>query len=189
MSWRRAVSRATNCHSVHLHRVHERIYRSGQPALEDLPRLKQLGVDTVINLRRENAPLRRREREACRALGMRFFSFPFYGIFGADSAFLDAVLEALEDPANGTVLVHCKNGRDRTSLVIGLWRTLRMGASMEQAWAQDFVAFGHDPDRPTGFWSSYLGNYLFRNVRRAFEAHVAQQATVAQGRRAHPPTP
>ena len=167
---------------MRVHRVSARLYRSDQPSLDDLEALRAMGVDTVINLRREEGAVWRRERDRAHALGMRFVHFPFYGIFGAKRAFLDSILTELARAENGTLLVHCKNGRDRTSLVVGLYRVLHDGVSPEASWRDDFVAFGHDPDRPTPPWDGRVTNWFFGNVRRAFVAHLrAHGVAVGEG--------
>jgi protein tyrosine/serine phosphatase len=132
---------------VNFGQITDTIYRGGQPDAADLARMRALGVDTIINLRRENRSLRRRERRTAEALGMRVLEFPFYGVFGADDEFLGEILRQATDPDNGTVYVHCKNGRDRTSLVIALYRVLYQGWKAEEAWNYEVLAFGHQPTR------------------------------------------
>jgi uncharacterized protein (TIGR01244 family) len=159
-----------------LHRVNDRLYRSNQPSSGDLETLRALGIDTIINLRREDARTERAEGERVRKLGMRYFHFPFYGVFGARTAFLDAILREVARPENGTVLVHCRNGQDRTSLIIGLHNVLQGGSSIEQSWAEDFVAFGHDPDCPPPPWRSRFRSFFYRNFRRTFLRHLRARA-------------
>jgi hypothetical protein len=79
-------------------------------------------------------------------------------------------------PENGVVLVHCKNGRDRTSLVVGLYRALIEGAPVDEVWANDFVAFGHDPENPGPPWTSPVALYFYRSIRRTFLRHVELRA-------------
>ncbi|MEO7327079.1 MAG: sulfur transferase domain-containing protein [Minicystis sp.] len=159
-----------------LSRVNERLYRSDQPSLGDLEDLRAMGIETIINLRREDARLWRAEGERARELGMRFFHFPFYGVFGARTKFLDAILREMTRPENGVVLVHCLNGQDRTSLLIGLHNVIHGGSSADQSWAADFVAHGHDPDRPPPRWRSGVRHFFYRNFRRTFHRHLAARA-------------
>jgi protein tyrosine/serine phosphatase len=157
---------------MRLHKVNDRLYRSDQPAIDELGDLRERGVSTIISLRREERALMMLERERAQALGMRFFHFPFYGIFGASSSLLDAILAEVSRPENGVVLVHCKNGRDRTSLVVGLYRALMEGAPVDEVWASDFVAFGHDPENPAPEWASPVTLYFYQSIRRTFLRHV-----------------
>ena len=132
---------------VNFGQITDTLYRGGQPDAADLARMRALGIDTIINLRRESRGQRRRERRTAEALGMRVLEFPFYGVFGADDEFLGEILRQATDPQNGTVYVHCKNGRDRTSLVIALYRVLYQGWNPDEAWNYEVLAFGHQPTR------------------------------------------
>src|SRR5262249_55845116 len=112
-------------------RVADGIYRGGQPTCEQLEALHALGVSTVISLRREQRRLARVEAEHVGGLGMTFLRFPFYGVFGADELFLEGILHEMR---RGGVYIHCKHGRDRTSLLIALYRVCFEGWDPERAW-------------------------------------------------------
>lgn len=161
-----------------LSKVNDRLYRSDQPTLGDLDALCALGITTIINLRRESAATWRAEGERARRLGMRFYHFPFYGIFGARTAFLDSILRELARPENGVILVHCRNGQDRTSLVVGLHNVLHGGRSPEESWALDFVSHGHDPDNPAPHWRPRVRRFFYGNVRRTFLRHLKKRAAL-----------
>jgi protein tyrosine/serine phosphatase len=119
--------------------VAEGIYRGGQPTARQLQLLHDLGVRTVINLRESNVSA---EEADAQRLGMRFLHFPFSGLSQPDGALLDRIVQAI-DPSGGAVYVHCKEGRDRTSLIIALYRVLRQGWAADTAWQSEAVAFGH----------------------------------------------
>lgn len=155
-------------------KVTDSLYRGGQPSLAFVAELNELGVKTIINLRREDGATRRAEQREAERLGMRFFHFPFYGIFGASRRFLDAVLVEVARPDNGVVYVHCKNGADRTSLVVGSHRVAHHGWSAERAWRDEFVAYGHDPDNPPSVWTAAWKNFFYRNVQRAFLRYAGE---------------
>lgn len=120
-------------------RVAPRIFRGGQPTRAHLELLASLGVGTVINLRRENRDVwRQEELDACE-LGMKFERYPFYGVFGADELFLVQIVEELK---KGSVYVHCKHGRDRTSLVVALYRVMVDGWDPALAWQSEAIDYG-----------------------------------------------
>lgn len=167
-----------------LTRVNHRIWRADQPALTDISRLHELGVRTIVNLRREESRVVRAERHVAQELGMRFFNFRFFGIFGASTRFLDAILAEVHRPENGAVLVHCKNGCDRTSLVIGLYRVLFEGWEPERAWREEFVGHGHDPDNPRSAWRPGWKLWFYGNVRRTFHRHLRRSRFAARARAA-----
>jgi GTP:adenosylcobinamide-phosphate guanylyltransferase len=63
--------------------VADGVYRGGQPSRRDLEALHALGVKTIIDLRREDEAVSRREEAEAHQLGLTFMHFPFYGVFGA----------------------------------------------------------------------------------------------------------
>jgi protein tyrosine/serine phosphatase len=118
--------------------VREGLYRGGQPTPRQIELLHDLGVSTVIDLRHGSTS---EEAATAKRLGMRFVRFPFYGPFGADSHFLKSIVEAIR--AGGNVYVHCHVGRDRTSLVVALYRVLVDKWDPVIAWQKEAVAYGY----------------------------------------------
>jgi protein tyrosine phosphatase (PTP) superfamily phosphohydrolase (DUF442 family) len=120
-------------------RVSENLYRGGQPSKRNLELLRSLGVTTVINLRREDESTWRAEEAEALRLGMHFMHFPFYGIFGADKLFVERILSEMK---KGHVYIHCKNGRDRTSLMVALYRVLEEDWDPHVAWKLEAINYG-----------------------------------------------
>jgi hypothetical protein len=77
---------------AHFGVVREGLYRGGQPNARHLELLRDLGVETVIDLRHGNTDA---EASEAQRRGMRFLSFPFYGVCGADSTFLRRIVDAI----------------------------------------------------------------------------------------------
>jgi protein tyrosine/serine phosphatase len=125
-------------------RVDERVYRGGQPTEEHLRLLHAIGVTKIVDLRRERLDVRRAERAAARELGMEFVELPFFGVFGADLDFLTRAIDELRTHDGGAVYIHCDNGRDRTSLVVALYRLVHDEWSPERAWQHEVLAYGHE---------------------------------------------
>jgi protein tyrosine phosphatase (PTP) superfamily phosphohydrolase (DUF442 family) len=148
-------------------RVTPGLYRGGQPTRKHLEQLKALGVDTVINLRRENDDAWREERRHAGELGMRFLHFPFYGVFGADVVFLEKILAEMK---KGNVYVHCKHGRDRTSLLIALYRVMHEGWEPALAWKLEAVDYGSAQT----FWYRSLKT-SFNTMTRDRQPQAAQK--------------
>jgi tyrosine-protein phosphatase SIW14 len=140
--------------------VGPRLFRGGQPSAEHLVQLRALGIDTLIDLRRESRDKREAEAGRARALGIRYLHFPFYGVFGADPRFLDGILRAMRDEANGRVYIHCKRGRDRTSLLVALYRVLVEGWDPAVAWQREVLDFGYQAT----FWYRRMGSSFRRMV-------------------------
>src|SRR6476660_8976681 len=98
-------------------------FRGGQPTAKGFHDLKGNGIRTVINLRVEDD-----ERELVESLGMKYVHIPinmplltrpWKTISDADIA---AFFQAVEDPENQPVFVHCHRGADRTGMLVGLYR-------------------------------------------------------------------
>jgi protein tyrosine/serine phosphatase len=138
--------------------VREGIYRGGQPSRRHLEALQGLGVRTVISLRREARRGWQEEKRHAQQLGMRWLRFPFYGVFGADAAFLQ---EILREMGRGGVYIHCKHGRDRTSLLVALYRVWFEKWHPEEAWKLEVLDFGYQPSR------------FYRLIRRSFDRFVS----------------
>jgi protein tyrosine/serine phosphatase len=105
----------------HFYRINESIYRGSQPKSEDFPKLAQMGIRTVLDLRggRIHKP---RERRRVEAAGMRYISIRLSGIFPPKNWQIAQVLAVLEDPANAPIFVHCWRGDDRVGLLIACYR-------------------------------------------------------------------
>jgi len=119
------------------------LYRSGQPDLGDMRRLRDTyGIRTVVNLRRENeqdgrkGPSLDEERAEADRLGMRFIHMPLDGDKPVDPNAVARWLEIVQDKANAPILIHCKQGVDRTGLLVAAFRKDLQGWSPERALAE-----------------------------------------------------
>jgi len=139
--------------------VGPQLYRGGQPTAAHLLALRALGVHTIINLRDTPGAVAT-ERADAERLGLRFLNFPFSGLSNPDPKQLREINAALIDPTNGSVYVHCREGRDRTSLVVALYRVWHDGWPPEMAWHHEADDYGH------GGWR----HFFFRKLDRAFVA-------------------
>ncbi|MDD5761500.1 MAG: tyrosine-protein phosphatase [bacterium] len=117
-------------------RVAPGIFRGAQPELEGYATLKALGVRTVVNLR-----TRRGEREAVEAAGMRYVEIPMSFMKKVDPAVVREALSVISDPANQLVFLHCSRGKDRTGVVVAVYRMEVDGWSKAEALAE-MEAFG-----------------------------------------------
>lgn len=117
------------------HVVSEGIYRGARPGIVGMAALATLGVRTDINLDDDPAAIRE-ERRTAEALGIRFVNLPMSGFWMPKDSRVDSALETLADPANYPVYVHCRFGKDRTGVVVGLHRVMRDGWSRKEAYAE-----------------------------------------------------
>ena len=123
----------------------DRFYRGAQPDESDYKDLKALGVKTVIDLQDHPSSYEKRDVEA---LGMRYVNLPM-----SDSSYprqdsVDAFLKLVNDPATGTMYVHCAGGRHRTGVMGAVYRFNVNHWNLDQAYTEmkdyDFYTrFGH----------------------------------------------
>jgi len=99
-------------------------YRGGQPRKEDYPALKALGINTIIDLQDEPTSY---ERPAVESLGMKYINIPMDDAKYPSQDSIDRFLKEVNDPANGTVFVHCKGGRHRTGVTGAAYRFTKYG--------------------------------------------------------------
>lgn len=115
--------------SFNLYRMAPGLYRSAKPSISNVAELQALGVTTVISLiKADDSELVSDHFPA------RLESFPLHADRVDESDVLD-VLRAIA-AAPGTVLIHCKHGRDRTGLMAAMYRTVIQGWSKDEAIAE-----------------------------------------------------
>ena len=112
--------------------VSEKLYRSGQPRNGGLTRLRELGIDTIINLRGASAQTRAEGVEA-RALGFNYFNIALPNWGRPQETRVARIMELIAAPENGRVLVHCKDGVDRTGMIVAVYRMTHEGWTSEKA--------------------------------------------------------
>lgn len=116
-------------------RVSPVIYRGAQPLQEGYETLKSMGIKTVINLRNHS------EKKEVEAAGMRSIEVPLSVLRDVDIKVIDKIIDMMTDPANQPVYVHCRQGQDRTGIVIAAYRMKVEGWSLKEAGAE-MQAFG-----------------------------------------------
>jgi uncharacterized protein (TIGR01244 family) len=114
-------------------RVRPDVAVAGQPSLEGLERLSELGFRTVVNLRAEGEADAAGERARIVAQGLRYVSVPVTAA-SLDRQAVSAVAKLLEDRGAGPVLIHCTSG-NRAG---GVWALIEaaQGVALEDALAE-----------------------------------------------------
>jgi protein tyrosine phosphatase (PTP) superfamily phosphohydrolase (DUF442 family) len=139
--------------------VSERLYRSGQP--RDLTRLRELGINTIINLRGASKQTRAEEAEA-RALGFNYYNVALPNWGRPQDGRVARVLDLIAAPESGRVLVHCKDGVDRTGMIVAIYRMTYEGWTSNKALAEA----ERSGMRKTQFWMrDYVEDYGDRVAR------------------------
>jgi protein tyrosine/serine phosphatase len=108
-----------------------RIYRSAQPSPLLLRYVaSSLGVRSIVNLRGKTPGY---ESAFAARRGLRLFVLNLSSRRPPAREEVARFLEIVTDPANQPVLVHCRNGVDRSGAMIGLYRVERQGWNTERA--------------------------------------------------------
>lgn len=114
-------------------KMDDRYYRGAQPEPGDYQALKDLGVNTVIDLRNDPTDY---ERSAVEALGMKYVNIPMSGWKYAKDTQVEEFMKLMNDPATGVVYAHCKAGRHRTGLTGAVYRLEKYGWDYDAAYKE-----------------------------------------------------
>ncbi len=117
--------------------VHPFLFRGAQPELpQDLECIKSLGVKTIIDLVDSPPELIEFENTLATSLGLKFYSFPLSGFFSPPDESITSIFRELLNAENQPVFIHCHAGKDRTGLIIGLYRVWMDHWDPNQAWGE-----------------------------------------------------
>ena len=156
-----ASAQNTTAELPRLQQVSEKLFRSGQPRDGSLSRLRELGINTIINLRGASARTRAEEAEA-RALGFNYYNVALPNWARPQDERVARVLELIAAPESGRVLVHCKQGVDRTGMIVAMYRITHEGWTSDKALAEA----ERNGMRRTQFWMrDYVEDYGDRVVK------------------------
>lgn len=113
-------------------RINEEFCTAGQPSLEDLTKLKEQGVKSILNLRRAHEdPILAEEAKKAEALGLKYFNIPVDGS-NLQETQADEFLKIVSKEENRPMLIHCGSA----NRVGGFWiiyRVMRDKWSFEKA--------------------------------------------------------
>ena len=112
-------------------RVNEQICTGGQPAMEEIEKLKKEGVKAVVNLRLPSEYDAAKEAAKVKALKLRYFHIPFDSNAPKDEA-VKKFLKVMSNKKNLPVFIHCTTA----NRVGGFWmirRVLVDGWTVEKA--------------------------------------------------------
>src|SRR5688572_5510768 len=135
--------------------VSERLYRGAQPGRGGLQLLASLGINTVVNLRGTDSRTLSDETHA-RLLGMKYFNVPLPVWGRPHDTEVRRVLEIIAAPENGKVFIHCKDGVDRTGMLVALLRITQDGWLPEAATEE---ATSHGMRRYQYWMRDYISDY------------------------------
>lgn len=110
----------------------ERYYRGAQPEPGDYQALKDLGINTVIDLRNDPTDYEKREVEA---LGMRYINIPMSGWKYAKDTQVEEFMKVMSDPTV-VAYAHCKAGKHRTGLTGAVYRMEKYGWDYDKVYKE-----------------------------------------------------
>lgn len=129
------------------------IYRGGRPSKAALAKLQaRYGIETIVSMD-DNEEVVREEAEESAALGIEHVSVPLSGIWAPADDKVDIILNHLKESSRHPIFLHCKEGRDRTGLLIGLHRVLNESWSVAKAYSE-MLEMGFRP------YNIYLRRYF-----------------------------
>lgn len=115
-------------------KVAEGIWRGAAPSDEALEALAVDGVKTIVDLRMDGSGVEKEEIKA-KELGIRYYHFPL-GFSKPANEKLKTILSIMTNPTNQPVFIHCRQGADRTGMLVGLYRRIWSGWSFRQTWRE-----------------------------------------------------
>ena len=128
------------------HKLDNDLYRGGRPTCSGLSKLEALGIRTFIDLAGSEAALHGCGDDARKA-GLRFVSFHIsllqIVLTGVSDERLRSLF-ALMQKAPKPIFLSCSLGRDRTGLIVALYRMKRREISFNKA-EQEAVYYGYRP--------------------------------------------
>ena len=110
-----------------LYRIEKGLYRGSQPTAAGFEELQALGVRTVLNLAGGKGDAALVHGDSLKLVHIKMSAMGLRD---------DRVLEALRvmaDPSNRPLMVHCRQGADRTGAIVALYRVVVQGWSKQKA--------------------------------------------------------
>jgi protein tyrosine/serine phosphatase len=140
------------------------VWRSNQPSVARLRRIKAMRIGTILNLRgADKFSFYLFEKETCAALGIELIDLKIYArslVPRERFAQLFEIFDRIEKP----FLLHCKSGADRAGLVSALWLLDQEGAPVARAKRMLSLKYAHLKHTKTGVLDHLLDIYEADNA-------------------------
>jgi len=153
------------------------VYRSNQPDHARLRKMRDLGIQTVVNLR--GTPQQSHylfEEESCAELGLQMVNLQLHARRAAPREELLALIETFRT-AHKPLLIHCKSGADRAGLASAIYLLAIEGAPVSEARKHLGLRYMHLKWSQTGICDQLLDAYEARCAEGAigFEDWIARE--------------
>ena len=103
-------------------KINDFLYRGAQPKNGGVEQLKNLGVDTIVDLRGEFHGLIENERRRAESLGIRFINLPGSGWATAKDEEIAEFFSLIRERPRKKIFIHCWLGGDRSGMFIAAYR-------------------------------------------------------------------
>jgi len=137
------VAHADDVPILRFHQVSPVIARGARPDEQGIAALAQMKIKTIIDLENDEDVVAD-EIKLANAYGINVISKPMSGFWSPDEKEVNEIEQAITDPGNQPVFVHCEHGQDRTGLIIGLYRVFFEKWKPADAYTE-MVDFGFHP--------------------------------------------
>jgi len=121
------------------------LWRSAQPSEKSLQRMRDHGLKTLINLKRDETN-HAWERSAAERIGLQYYYFPMDAEGDHDLEQIAEILRVIKDPANHPVLIHCHGGKDRTGLISSIFKIEYTEEDFNDIY-KEMLVFGYHQER------------------------------------------
>jgi tyrosine-protein phosphatase SIW14 len=119
-----------------LAKVEDGFYRGARPTnAAQMATLKKYQIKTIINIS-EDEPAQAVEATLAKQQGINVIYYPMNGWNTPKEEQTRDVQAMLNDPSLRPIYVHCKHGRERTGVMIGLYRVFTNGWTAHEAYAE-----------------------------------------------------
>ena len=116
--------------------VHPGLMRGAAPTTAGLVQLKNMGVNTIVDLRIGPKALVTTEKAQVEKLGMTFVNIPMGAAPPTSKQISRWLAIANAASPKGAVYVHCQHGADRTGEMVGIYRETHDGWSFDKTYAE-----------------------------------------------------
>src|ERR1041385_8037645 len=149
----------------------ERFYRGARPKQKDFQALKDLGINTIIDLT-DNTP---EERGYAEAVGLKYVNIAIPDKKDPSDAQVAQFLKVVDDPATGKFYVHCAGGRHRTGVMGAIYRFKNYHWNFDQVY-NEMLKFDFYTSNGHGGQKTYVENYA-RHMQSEIATPVATQGS------------
>jgi protein tyrosine/serine phosphatase len=120
------------------------IFRGALPTeTQDYEMLKNQGVQVILSLLTTSLDIKK-EQKIAKQMGIKFVSVPLSGWRSPSNQEMSKIQDVLIHAPEYPVFIHCRHGKDRTGLSIGVYRVRQENWSKEKAY-EEMIEWGFKP--------------------------------------------